>query len=60
LARLTLKVVMQYDGDFVRVTVLQVAKISRCTVHAVLLVFDLTTMVGTAGAKNPPLQRRAL
>jgi hypothetical protein len=58
--RFTLKVVMQYDGDLVDVTVLQVGKISRCTVHAVALESDLTTTVGTVGAKNPPLQRRTL
>jgi len=41
LVRLTLKVVMKYYGEFVDVTVLQVAKISRCYVHAVLFVTRL-------------------
>jgi hypothetical protein len=59
LVRLTLKVVMQNDEDL-DVTVLQVANKSRNTVHAVMLVSDLTTVVDTVGAKNPPLQRRAL
>ena len=41
MVRVTLKVVMQYDGDFVDVTVLQVAKLSMCTLRAVLLVSRL-------------------